>query len=321
VLEEDGEAEVRGLERGVLLVIEEQEVLGLEIPVEDAHGVAAVDDGDDLAAERGGGALGVVALGDDAVEELPALAELHDEVDRVPVLVGSPELDDVAVAREVVHDLHLPAHVLDVVSVDELPRGDGLAGEALPGLPVRDEVGDPELAPPELAAEGVGRAHVLHGPSQHAPHRPRPRPRRRLRLRLLRRRGLLVLLLRRRRLGLGLGRGRRGRLLLGGGAVVARRTVAHGCLPGWGVTKGRGRRCVLDRSGNCVETGEDWGKRARPALITSAWVRRARWVVVRGIGCGERRQSGCAVCRRASATARQPWRGVWAWAVSVEIEI
>jgi hypothetical protein len=33
VLEEDGETEVRGLERGVLLVIEEQEVLGLEIPM------------------------------------------------------------------------------------------------------------------------------------------------------------------------------------------------------------------------------------------------------------------------------------------------
>jgi len=141
--------------------------------VEDPHGVAAVDDGDYLAAERRGGALGVVAPGDDAVEELPSLAELHDEVDRVAVLVGAPELDDVAVAREVVHDLHLPAHVLDVVAVDELPRGDGLAGEALAGLPVRDEVGDPELAPAELAPEGVGRAHVLHRPPQHASHRPR----------------------------------------------------------------------------------------------------------------------------------------------------
>jgi len=70
----------------------------------------------------------------------------------------------------VVHDLHLPAHVLDVVAVDELPRGDGLAGEALAGLPVRDEVGDPELAPAELAPEGVGRADVLHGAAQHPPH-------------------------------------------------------------------------------------------------------------------------------------------------------
>ncbi|WVZ69614.1 hypothetical protein U9M48_018379, partial [Paspalum notatum var. saurae] len=231
---QDGEAKVRGLERRVLLVAEEEEVLWLEIPVEDPHGVAAVHDGDDLAAERCGGALGVVAPGDDAVEELPALAELHDEVDGVSVLVCAAELDDVAVAREVVHDLHLPAHVLDVVAVDELAGGDGLAGEAPPRVAVRDEVGDPELAPPQLAPEGVGRAHVLHRPPQHAPHRRRRR-RRRLRLR---RRALLVLLRlmrlrrRRRRLGLGLGRGRRGRLLVGGGlAVVARGAVTHVCLP------------------------------------------------------------------------------------------
>ena len=93
----------------------------------DPHGVAAVHDGDDLPAERGGGALGVVPPGDDAVEELPALAELHDEVDGVAVLVGAPELDDAAVAREVVHDLHLPADVVHVVPVREFACGDGLA--------------------------------------------------------------------------------------------------------------------------------------------------------------------------------------------------
>ena len=129
----------------------------------DPHGVAAVHNGDDLPAERGGGALGVVAPGDDPVEELPALAELHDEVDRVAVLVGAPELDDVAVAREVVHDLHLAAHVLDVVPMRELPRRDGLAGVAAARGLVGGEVGDPELAPAELAPEGVGHADVLHG--------------------------------------------------------------------------------------------------------------------------------------------------------------
>jgi len=86
-----------------------------------------MNNGDDLPAERRGGALGVVPAGDDAVEELPALTELHDEVDGVAVLVGAPELDDAAVAREVVHDLHLPPHVLHVVQVRELAGGDGLA--------------------------------------------------------------------------------------------------------------------------------------------------------------------------------------------------
>jgi hypothetical protein len=208
--------------------------------VEDPHRVTAVHDGDDLAAEHSGGALSVVSLGEDAFEDIPALAELHDEVDRVAVLVGAPELDDVAVSREVVHDLHLPADVFDVVAVDELPGGDGLAGEALPRLAVRDEVGDPELAPPELAAEGVSGAHVLHQPAKHAPHVPCRRRwsgRRRLRLGpgLLWRGGLL-------RLGLG----RRGRLLVVGLAAVARAPIAHGLLACrglacWGLTNG-GRR-------------------------------------------------------------------------------
>ena len=76
VLQEDGEAEVGGLERRVLLVIEKQKVLRLEIPVENPHGVAAVHDGDHLAAEHRGGSLGVVSPRDDAVEQLPTLAEI-----------------------------------------------------------------------------------------------------------------------------------------------------------------------------------------------------------------------------------------------------
>jgi len=40
---------------------------------------------------------GVVALGDDAVEELAALAELHDDVDVLAALVRVDELDDVGV--------------------------------------------------------------------------------------------------------------------------------------------------------------------------------------------------------------------------------
>jgi hypothetical protein len=50
---------------------------------------------------------------------------------------------------------------------------------------VGGEVGDPELPPPQLPAEGVGRADVLHGAPQHAAH---PGGRRR-------RRGVLLLLL------------------------------------------------------------------------------------------------------------------------------
>lgn len=68
MLEEDGEAEVGGLEGRVLLVIQKQKVLGLEIPVENPHRVAAVHDGDHFAAEQRRGSFGVVSPRDDAVE-------------------------------------------------------------------------------------------------------------------------------------------------------------------------------------------------------------------------------------------------------------
>jgi hypothetical protein len=118
-------------------------------------------------AEQGrGGALRVLALGDDAVEELPAGAELHDEVHRLLVLVGALELHDVGLPGQVVHDLHLAPHVLYVFLGGQLPLGDGLAREALPGGLVRAQAGDAELATSELLAHGVDGAHVLHGPSQ-----------------------------------------------------------------------------------------------------------------------------------------------------------
>jgi hypothetical protein len=166
LLEEDGEPEVGGLERRVLVLAEEEEVFGLEVPVDDAEGVAGVHDLDDGAEQRGGGALGVLALGDDPVEELTAGAELHDEVHGLLVLVRALELHDVGLAGEVVHDLHLAAHVLHVLLGGQLPLGDGLACEALPGGLVRAEAGDAELAAPELLADGVDAPHVLHWAAQ-----------------------------------------------------------------------------------------------------------------------------------------------------------
>jgi len=134
--------------------------------VHHSHGVAIVDHRHDLAAEVGGGALGVVALGNDPVEELAAAAELHDEVNGVAVLVSALELHDVAVAGEVVHDLHLSPDILQVVAVDEFGRGDGFARELLFGVFVGHKVCHAELAAAQFAAEGVGGADVLHGPAQ-----------------------------------------------------------------------------------------------------------------------------------------------------------
>lgn len=108
--------------------------------------MAHADDLGDGPGDGGRSALGVVSAGDDAVEELATLAELHDEVDVVGVLVGGVEADEVGVVGEGGHDLDLAADVLDVYGGSELALGDGLAGEGLSGLAVGAEVGDAELA-------------------------------------------------------------------------------------------------------------------------------------------------------------------------------
>ena len=64
----------------------------------------------DGAGELGGGALGVVLPLEDAVEELSALAELHDEVQAIIVLahLAQPQHPAVAELRHAARDLHFP---------------------------------------------------------------------------------------------------------------------------------------------------------------------------------------------------------------------
>lgn len=143
--------------------MQEEEIFGLEIPMHDPQGVAAVDDGDNLPAQGGSGSLGIMSLGDDPIEELAALAQFHDEIDGVAVLEGASQLDDVPVAGEVVHDLDLAADVVHVVVVEELAGGDGLAGQLLMGLLVGHKVGHPELTTAQLPAKAVEGPDVRHG--------------------------------------------------------------------------------------------------------------------------------------------------------------
>ncbi|KAH1221503.1 hypothetical protein GmHk_12G034905 [Glycine max] len=85
--------------------------------------MAIMDHRHDLAAEVDSDVLGVVALGDDPVEVLASAVELHDEVDKVAILVRTLELHDVVVASKVVHDLHLSLDIPQVVIVDKFTRG------------------------------------------------------------------------------------------------------------------------------------------------------------------------------------------------------
>ena len=101
LFDEDGEAEVDGLDRRIVGGAGEQEVLGLEVAVHDPQEVADVDDSDDVAADGGVLALWVAALARDAVEELAAGVELHDEVHGVGVLEGALELRHLGLPAEV----------------------------------------------------------------------------------------------------------------------------------------------------------------------------------------------------------------------------
>ncbi|URE05290.1 hypothetical protein MUK42_07639 [Musa troglodytarum] len=161
------EPKVGSLERRILILVQQEEVLGLEVPVHHPHGMAGVDDLHDRPQQRRGRPLRVVAPGDDAIEQLPSRAQLHDEVHRLLVLESPLQLHDVGLPRQVVHDLDLPPDVLDVLLVGELPLRDGLAGVLLPGGLVGAKMGDAELAAPQLLPEGVSGADVLHGPAEH----------------------------------------------------------------------------------------------------------------------------------------------------------
>jgi len=121
---------------------------------------ANLDDFDDGFDDGCGGALGVVAARDNAVEELAALAELHDEVNRIVVLECVLERDDVGVFGQVAHDLHLSAHILDINGGSQFLLGYRFARPLLLGLLVAAEVGDAELPSAQLLAQFIAQPNV-----------------------------------------------------------------------------------------------------------------------------------------------------------------
>jgi len=113
--------------------------------------------------------FGVVASGHDVVKELLALAELHDEMHGIVVLVGILQSHDVQMLWQVAHDLHLPPDVVNVYRRSKLLLRDRLACQLLPRLLVRTEVGYPKLAAPQLV---VGLDLAVHWGLQNDELRP-----------------------------------------------------------------------------------------------------------------------------------------------------
>jgi hypothetical protein len=159
--DEDGKPKISGLEHCILLLARKQEVLRFQVTVHHTHEVANVDNIHNCSADCSSCTLCVVPLGNDAIEELPTCAELHHHMDIALVLVCSPELNNVWLSRQMLHDLDLSSNVLPVCLAGKLALGDGLAGVLLTRGNLCAEVCHPELAPAKLLSEGVDRAHVL----------------------------------------------------------------------------------------------------------------------------------------------------------------
>ena len=159
--EEAGGAEVRQFQHRILVHCLEQEILGLQVAVHDAGAMARIHDADDGAREMRGLGLRVGAALDDAVEQLAALAELHHKVDGCGVLVRALDGDHVGVACEVVHDLDLAPHILDLLLGDELPLGDALARVLESRCVFGAQVRDPELAFSQFSPECVEVGEIL----------------------------------------------------------------------------------------------------------------------------------------------------------------
>nr|GMD36388.1 hypothetical protein GW17_00019124 [Ipomoea batatas] len=135
--------------------LSKQEILRLQVSMHNSISVTHTHHLRYGLGHRCGGSFTVMPTRHDSVEKLAPFAKLHHQVDRLVVLVGGPELDDVGVVGEGRHYGDLAADVLDVHGGAELVLGDGLAGQGFAGGPVGAEVGDAELAPTQFPAEGV----------------------------------------------------------------------------------------------------------------------------------------------------------------------
>lgn len=91
----DGEAKVGGADGGILVLGQEQEVVGLDVAVNDALGVALRDEAQHRADDGGDSRLRQRSLLH-AVQDAPAAAQLHHHMDVLVVLE---------------HPLHIGAHI------------------------------------------------------------------------------------------------------------------------------------------------------------------------------------------------------------------
>mmetsp|Transcript_12922 Transcript_12922/g.24444 ORF Transcript_12922/g.24444 Transcript_12922/m.24444 type:complete len:207 (-) Transcript_12922:488-1108(-) len=123
--------------QNLVLLVKIQEVLRLHITVDDAIEMAVREHHQNLPYCLCGSLFCVFPLLLlDRIKELSPFAHLHHNVHVPLVLERLEEGDDVFVATQLLHDLHLPIHILDAVSASNSRLGEYLHRDLAPAVPL-----------------------------------------------------------------------------------------------------------------------------------------------------------------------------------------
>nr|GMC96782.1 hypothetical protein PanWU01x14_046150 [Ipomoea batatas] len=111
--------------------------------------------------DKSGSSFSVMAFGDDPIEELAALAELHQKIHSLLVFKHILVANNIGVFRQMAHDLHLPPHILHIDLRPQLALRYLLTRHDLPRFLVRAQIRHAELPPPELLPKFVLLPYVI----------------------------------------------------------------------------------------------------------------------------------------------------------------
>lgn len=100
IFNENGESEIRGFDLRQIITGCHEEILWFEISMHDAHEMTDMDYVDYLSTNPRSFLLGVASFLYDPVEQLPAGAQLHDQMHAPVVLIGAVKLHDVGLTRK-----------------------------------------------------------------------------------------------------------------------------------------------------------------------------------------------------------------------------
>ncbi|KAL8151209.1 hypothetical protein V2J09_021017 [Rumex salicifolius] len=109
------QSKINRLQHGILLLARKQEVLRLKIPVHHAHEMAIVNNLNNGPANGRSSSLRVLSLCNNPIKQLTAHTELHYNMNRLPVFIGTLKIHHVGLPRQMLKNLNLSLDILLVV--------------------------------------------------------------------------------------------------------------------------------------------------------------------------------------------------------------